>query len=221
MHMTAYTERAAAVYNLLLLVLSVISIYVLHFLQPNSFVSTPSISLSPLPPSPSLFLPLSFPFSQFMKSIQTVSGKDLSHFMEQWVCRSGVPHFHASFSYVRKKNIVELRLKQEMLRGYGKFVVSFFWIVSSLLMYVTLISCGQKRRDIVVNFCFPNGIQHFRFTLLECFSRFLIFVSRFFSFDFSRMAFNMSLLASFPVLPTPAFVSQPWRKASAVRQKLG
>ena len=28
-------------------------------------------------------------------------------------------------------------------------------------------------------------------------------------------------LASFPVLPTPAFVSQPWRKSKGGRQKLG
>ena len=61
-----------------------------------------------------------------MKSIQTVSGKDLSHFMEQWVCRNGVPRFHVSFSYMRKKNYVELRLKQDLPRGYSKFVVSFF-----------------------------------------------------------------------------------------------
>jgi transcription initiation factor TFIID subunit 2 len=57
-----------------------------------------------------------------MKSIQTVSGKDLSHFMEQWVCRNGVPRFHVSFSYMRKKNYVELRLKQDLPRGYSKFV---------------------------------------------------------------------------------------------------
>jgi transcription initiation factor TFIID subunit 2 len=57
-----------------------------------------------------------------MKSIQTVSGKDLSHFMEQWVCRNGVPRFHAAFSYMRKKNYVELRLKQDLPRGYSKFV---------------------------------------------------------------------------------------------------
>ena len=60
-----------------------------------------------------------------MKSIKTVSGKDLSHFMEQWVCRNGVPRFHASFSYMRKKSIVELRLKQDLPRGYSKFVVGW------------------------------------------------------------------------------------------------
>ena len=65
---------------------------------------------------------------QLMKSIQTVSGKDLSHFMEQWVCRNGVPRFHASFSYMRKKNYVELRLKQDLPRGYSKFVVSLLYI---------------------------------------------------------------------------------------------
>ena len=60
---------------------------------------------------------------QLMKSIQTVSGKDLSHFMEQWVCRNGIPRFYVSFSYMRKKNFIELRLKQDLPRGYSKFVV--------------------------------------------------------------------------------------------------
>ena len=61
-----------------------------------------------------------------MKLILTVSGKDLSNFMEQWVCRSGIARFHASFSFIRKKNLIELKLKQDIPRGSSKFVVSFY-----------------------------------------------------------------------------------------------
>lgn len=59
--------------------------------------------------------------SGLMKSILTVSGKDMSHFMEQWLCRSGVPSFVTSFTYVRKKNLVELKLKQDLPRNLAKF----------------------------------------------------------------------------------------------------
>lgn len=67
---------------------------------------------------------LIFLSAQFVKLILTVSGKDLSGFMEQWVCRSGVPRFHASFNFIRKKNIIELRLKQDTTKGQPSFVVS-------------------------------------------------------------------------------------------------
>ncbi|KAL5486754.1 hypothetical protein EMCRGX_G019273 [Ephydatia muelleri] len=59
--------------------------------------------------------------SGLMKSILTVSGKDMSHFMEQWLCRCGIPSFSISFSYVRKKNLVELKLKQDLPRNLAKF----------------------------------------------------------------------------------------------------
>ena len=59
-----------------------------------------------------------------MKLILTVSGKDLSTFMEQWVCRSGIARFHASFNFIRKKNMIELKLKQDIPRGSPKLVVS-------------------------------------------------------------------------------------------------
>ena len=59
-----------------------------------------------------------------MKLVHTVSGKDIANLLEQWSCRYGVPRFTASYSYVRKKNIIEFQLKQEVQRGGAKFVVS-------------------------------------------------------------------------------------------------
>ena len=67
---------------------------------------------------------------QFMKLILTVSGKDLSTFMEQWVCRSGIARFHASFNFIRKKNMIELKLKQDIPRGSPKLVVSIVVLLS-------------------------------------------------------------------------------------------
>ncbi len=72
------------------------------------------------PPSTHAHLPL----YQLVKLILTVSGKDLTAFMEQWVCRGGVPRFHASFTFIRKKNIIELKLKQDTSKGQPSFVVS-------------------------------------------------------------------------------------------------
>ena len=72
-------------------------------------------------------------FLQFLNLLLTVSGKDLSHFLEQWVCRSGVACFHSSFTYVRKKNMVELQMSQDSKHGYSKFVVSNFKVTMQRL----------------------------------------------------------------------------------------
>ena len=59
-----------------------------------------------------------------MKLLVTVSGKGLSHFMEQWVCSSGVPRLSASYTFVRKKNFIELKLTQDTSSQRStKFVV--------------------------------------------------------------------------------------------------
>ena len=69
-----------------------------------------------------------------MKLLVTVSGKDMSSFMDQWVCNSGVPRLLASYSFVRKKNFVELKLRQEASQQSAKFVVRG----SDMINYVVL-----------------------------------------------------------------------------------
>ena len=55
----------------------------------------------------------------------TVTGKDSQIFINQWVHTSGVPKFYGSFVFNRKRNVVELELKQDyMSRGAMKYVVS-------------------------------------------------------------------------------------------------
>ena len=58
-----------------------------------------------------------------MKLLVTVSGKDMSSFMDQWVFRTGVPRLLASYTFVRKKNFVELKIQQEVPSRCSKFVV--------------------------------------------------------------------------------------------------
>ena len=53
-----------------------------------------------------------------------MSGKDLTHFADQWIARNGITSFNCSFSYIRKKNLVELRMVQDPPKGYQKFIVS-------------------------------------------------------------------------------------------------
>lgn len=70
-----------------------------------------------------------------MKLMVTVSGKDMSHFMEQWVFRNGVPRLFSSYSFVRKKNFVELKVQQEVPQRCSKFVVSESWALFFFILF--------------------------------------------------------------------------------------
>lgn len=62
---------------------------------------------------------------QFTKSVFTVTGKDLEVFIDQWVYKSGCAYFNGNFVFNRKRNVVELELKQELTgKGILKYVVS-------------------------------------------------------------------------------------------------
>lgn len=50
--------------------------------------------------------------SSFTKVIFNVTGKEIGTFLGQWVHIGGHPKFHGSFAFNRKRNIVELEIKQ-------------------------------------------------------------------------------------------------------------
>ena len=53
-----------------------------------------------------------------------MTGKDIQIFIDQWVNSSGVPKFYGSFVFNRKRNVVELELRQDdMSCGAMKYVV--------------------------------------------------------------------------------------------------
>ncbi|XP_065647290.1 transcription initiation factor TFIID subunit 2 isoform X3 [Hydra vulgaris] len=58
----------------------------------------------------------------FLKTISTVSGKDINIFLDQWICHSGVAKINASFSFNRKRNIIELEVTQCVGKGCQKYV---------------------------------------------------------------------------------------------------
>ncbi|ODM99054.1 Transcription initiation factor TFIID subunit 2 [Orchesella cincta] len=82
----------------------------------NKQLSLASIYITPgaNPTSPMLISTASF-----TRAIFTVTGKDMTVFMDQWVRQGGHVKFHMSFIFNRKRNTVELELKQECLQQLG------------------------------------------------------------------------------------------------------
>ena len=64
--------------------------------------------------------------NNFTKSVFTVTGKDMMVFMDQWVRMGGHAKFHMTFVFNRKRNTVELVIKQDAanqgVRGVRKYV---------------------------------------------------------------------------------------------------
>lgn len=60
----------------------------------------------------------------FTKAIFTVTGKDMAVFVDQWVRTGGHAKFHLTFIFNRKRNTVELEIKQDATqqRGIRKYV---------------------------------------------------------------------------------------------------
>ena len=59
----------------------------------------------------------------FLKSTYSVSGKDISNLIDRWVNRGGVVCFTSSFTFNRKRNTVELDVKQDSSNpGIQKYV---------------------------------------------------------------------------------------------------
>ncbi|GFU31093.1 transcription initiation factor TFIID subunit 2 [Nephila pilipes] len=57
--------------------------------------------------------------NSFQKAIFTVTGKDINTFLEQWVRQGGHPKFTATFVFNRKRNTVELEIKQLDVQNRG------------------------------------------------------------------------------------------------------
>uniref|UniRef100_A0A023F4P3 Transcription initiation factor TFIID subunit 2 n=1 Tax=Triatoma infestans TaxID=30076 RepID=A0A023F4P3_TRIIF len=60
----------------------------------------------------------------FSKAIFTVTGKDMSVFIDQWVRTGGHAKFHLAFIFNRKRNTVELEIRQDAIsqKGIRKYV---------------------------------------------------------------------------------------------------
>lgn len=60
----------------------------------------------------------------FSELLATFSSKDIKPIIESWVYKPGVARFNCSFSFNRKKNMIELEIKQDMVnqKGYRKYI---------------------------------------------------------------------------------------------------
>ena len=70
----------------------------------------------------------------------------MTHFADQWISRNGVTSFNCSFNYIRKKNIVELKLIQEPPKGYQKFIVSVVNYLISIIFIIIGAYVGSDTR---------------------------------------------------------------------------
>jgi transcription initiation factor TFIID subunit 2 len=55
----------------------------------------------------------------FIRAINTVTGKNITTFLEQWVQTGGHARFKGTFVFNRKRNTVELEVRQENLTAKG------------------------------------------------------------------------------------------------------
>ncbi|XP_052258217.1 transcription initiation factor TFIID subunit 2-like isoform X2 [Dreissena polymorpha] len=61
--------------------------------------------------------------NSFLKIISTVTGKDVQPFIDQWVCQGGFARFIGNFVFNRKRNVVELEIRQDnTAKGSLKYV---------------------------------------------------------------------------------------------------
>ncbi|GAB1607249.1 hypothetical protein Ahia01_001008300, partial [Argonauta hians] len=71
--------------------------------------------------------------NSFLKIISTVTGKDIQPYIDQWVCQSGCARFMGNFVFNRKRNVVELEIKQDYAaKGSLKYVGPLTVIIQEL-----------------------------------------------------------------------------------------
>ena len=69
----------------------------------------------------------------FVRLILTVSGKDISSFMHNWVCSNGIPTISIRYEFNRRKNSLEIEIKQESSSNTKtKFTGPFAIVVQEL-----------------------------------------------------------------------------------------
>lgn len=83
---------------------------------------------------PNCWTPLSLSTESFTQTLGSFCSKDIAFLLENWVNRSGCARFNASFTFNRKKNTVEIELKQDMMnqKGFRKYVGPITIIIQEL-----------------------------------------------------------------------------------------
>uniref|UniRef100_A0A095A978 Transcription initiation factor TFIID subunit 2 n=1 Tax=Schistosoma haematobium TaxID=6185 RepID=A0A095A978_SCHHA len=63
--------------------------------------------------------------TSFRRIISMVTGQDIRNFLNQWACHAGHVRMFAKFHFNRKRNVVELELKQKRLQHHGLMDMQF------------------------------------------------------------------------------------------------
>ncbi len=86
------------------------------------------------PENPSCWSPINLSTEVFTQTLASFCSKDISFLIEHWVNRSGCARFNSSFTFNRKKNTIEIELKQDMInqKGFRKYVGPITIIIQEL-----------------------------------------------------------------------------------------
>lgn len=70
-----------------------------------------------------IWAPICLSVESFQRLLGSVTSKEIKPILEQWVQRHGFIRFNSSYSFNRKKNVIELELKQESTtqKGFRKY----------------------------------------------------------------------------------------------------
>ena len=99
-------------------------------------------------------------------------GKDINIFVDQWICHSGVARFNASFSFNRKRNVIEIDITQSANgKGTQKYVGPLIVCIQVICVKTILIlfSGTFDEQRILLKFCKNElfGFKPYAF-LLTC-----------------------------------------------------
>ncbi|CAH8829628.1 unnamed protein product [Trichobilharzia szidati] len=90
--------------------------------------------------------------ASFRRIISMVTGQDIRNFLNQWVCRSGHVRLFAKFHFNRKRNVVELELKQDLQsRGtlnYTGPITVMLQELDGAFMHTFKLEEGRMSRDL-------------------------------------------------------------------------
>lgn len=56
----------------------------------------------------------------FFRTVTSVTGHEIPTFLEQWIYSGGHASFHIHYAFNRKRNMIELEVKQDLQEGNGR-----------------------------------------------------------------------------------------------------
>ncbi|CAN8025935.1 unnamed protein product [Ixodes persulcatus] len=118
--------------------------------------------------------------NSFQKAIFIVTGKDIKTFLEQWVRQGGHAKFHGTFVFNRKRNTVELEIKQTDTHSLGvKKYVRIFTVCAQEYLFLILSHHSQIWHTYTLEYveCNQKQVRNSQKQVILHFSGQVIFIS--------------------------------------------